>query len=240
MPRSRCGTVAARSPAPVGRRPPAPSARPWTRWASPRSTRRRSWVRRPRAGATVFGLDYFGRPAFLAQSPQFYKQLMVGVFERVYEVGPVFRAEPHDTTRHLAEYTSLDAEMGFIDDHRDVMKVLREVMAGIMPAISRDRGAGGDPGASTSSDALKIAGANPEEPDLAPADERAIGEWAQAGARERIRLRHRLPDGQTPVLHAPGPGAARLLQRFRPALPGARAGHRRAAAAPLRGLRRRA
>ena len=73
-------------------------------------------------GANVFRVDYFGRDAFLAQSPQFYKQTMVGVFERVYEVGPVFRAEPHDTARHLAEYVSLDAELGFIRDHRDVMR----------------------------------------------------------------------------------------------------------------------
>ncbi|GIH09376.1 aspartate--tRNA(Asp/Asn) ligase [Rhizocola hellebori] len=129
------------------------------------------------SGSTVFGLNYFGTPAFLAQSPQFYKELMVGVFERVYEVGPVFRAEPHDTTRHLAEYTSLDAEMGFIADHRDVMKVLREVMAGIMPAISEIEVPEEIP-AVDFAQALKIAGANPEEPDLAPADERAIGEWA--------------------------------------------------------------
>ena len=54
------------------------------------------------SGANVFQLDYFGRPAYLAQSPQLYKQIMVGVFERVYEVGPVFRAEPSDTARHLA------------------------------------------------------------------------------------------------------------------------------------------
>ncbi len=53
-------------------------------------------------GANLFQVDYFGRPAFLAQSPQFYKQTMVGVFERVYETGPVFRAEPHETGRHLA------------------------------------------------------------------------------------------------------------------------------------------
>src|SRR5258705_5288043 len=81
------------------------------------------------SGANVFQLDYFGRPGYLAQSPQFYKQLMVGVFERVYEVGPVFRAEPHDTARHLAQYTSLDAELGFIADHRDVMAVLTAVVA---------------------------------------------------------------------------------------------------------------
>jgi nondiscriminating aspartyl-tRNA synthetase len=72
-------------------------------------------------GANVFTLDYFGKPAFLAQSPQLYKQMMVGVFGRVFEVGPVFRAEPHDTARHLNEYVSLDLEMGFINDFTDIM-----------------------------------------------------------------------------------------------------------------------
>lgn len=76
------------------------------------------------SGANVFRLDYFGRNAYLAQSPQFYKQMMVGVFERVFEVAPVFRAEPHSTTRHLNEYVSLDVEFGFIQDHRTVMKLL--------------------------------------------------------------------------------------------------------------------
>jgi len=129
------------------------------------------------AGATVFALDYFGRKAFLAQSPQFYKQLMVGVFERVYEVGPVFRAEPHDTTRHLAEYTSLDAEMGFIEDHRDVMRVLRDVVAEMVGAVS-DIEVPREIPAVHFADALEIAGADPGEPDLAPADERAMGAWA--------------------------------------------------------------
>lgn len=66
-------------------------------------------------GAEVFKLDYFGKTATLAQSPQFYKQIMVGVFERVYEIAPVYRAEPSATTRHMTEYTSIDAEMGFVD-----------------------------------------------------------------------------------------------------------------------------
>ncbi|SDB12142.1 aspartate--tRNA(Asn) ligase [Eubacterium oxidoreducens] len=72
-------------------------------------------------GANIFKLDYFHRPAVLAQSPQFYKQMMVGVFDRVFEVGPVFRAEKHNTKRHLNEYTGLDFEMGFIDGFEDVM-----------------------------------------------------------------------------------------------------------------------
>lgn len=72
-------------------------------------------------GSNIFKLDYFGRKAFLAQSPQFYKQTMVGVFERVFEVAPVFRAEKHSTARHLNEYTSMDFEMGFIDSFEDIM-----------------------------------------------------------------------------------------------------------------------
>lgn len=72
-------------------------------------------------GSNLFRLDYFHRPAVLAQSPQFYKQMMVGVFDRVFETAPVFRAEKHNTKRHLNEYTSLDFEMGFIDSFEEIM-----------------------------------------------------------------------------------------------------------------------
>ncbi|MBQ1052012.1 aspartate--tRNA(Asn) ligase [Micromonospora sp. C51] len=143
------------------------------------------------SGANVFALDWFGRPAYLAQSPQFYKQLMVGVFERVYEVGPVFRAEPHDTVRHLAQYTSLDVELGFVTDHRDVMVVLRDTLAAMLAAVGeRAAGALATLGVTPPpvpaqipavhfTDALRIAGAPADEPDLAPAHERALGEWAR-------------------------------------------------------------
>src|SRR5512136_349971 len=80
------------------------------------------------SGANVFSVDYFGQKAYLAQSPQFYKQIMVGVFERVFEVGPVFRAEPHDTTRHVNEYVSMDAEFGFIENHFTVMALLNRLV----------------------------------------------------------------------------------------------------------------
>ncbi len=84
-------------------------------------------------GANIFKLDYFGKQAYLAQSPQFYKQMMVGVFERVFEIAPVFRAEKHDTARHLNEYTSVDFEMGFIESFEEIMQMetamLRYVMA---------------------------------------------------------------------------------------------------------------
>ena len=72
-------------------------------------------------GAEVFQLDYFGKTATLAQSPQFYKQMMVGAFERVFEIGHSYRAEPSATTRHLTELTMLDIEMGFVKSHQEVM-----------------------------------------------------------------------------------------------------------------------
>lgn len=74
-------------------------------------------------GANMFRLSYFHKPAVLAQSPQFYKQMMVGVFDRVFETGPVFRAEKHNTKRHLNEYTSLDLEMGYIDGFEEIMEM---------------------------------------------------------------------------------------------------------------------
>lgn len=87
------------------------------------------------SGANVFALDYFGHPAYLAQSPQFYKQIMVGVFERVFEVGAVFRAEQHDTARHVNEYVSLDVEFGFIENHFTVLTLLGELLAHIFETI---------------------------------------------------------------------------------------------------------
>lgn len=143
----------------------------------------------------MFALDYFGRPAFLAQSPQFFKQTLVGVFERVYEVGPVFRAEPHDTARHLAEYTSLDAELGFITDHHDVMRVLTDTLAVMITVIAEQAAAAVlrlgltlpavpapipeiDFGAAQELIAANT-GTDPRgEPDLAPADERWLSAWA--------------------------------------------------------------
>lgn len=78
-------------------------------------------------GAEVFKLDYFGKTATLAQSPQFYKQIMVGAFERVYEIGHSYRAEPSATTRHLTELTMLDIEMGFVDSHDEVLDMVGDM-----------------------------------------------------------------------------------------------------------------
>lgn len=89
-------------------------------------------------GANIFKLEYFHRPAVLAQSPQFYKQMLVGVFDRVFEVGPVFRAEKHNTKRHLNEYTSLDFEMGYIEDYTDIMAMETGFLQYTMELLKKD------------------------------------------------------------------------------------------------------
>lgn len=89
-------------------------------------------------GANVFKLEYFGKKAFLAQSPQVYKQTMVGVYDRVFEAAPVFRAEKHNTTRHLNEYTSLDFEMGYIDGFEDIMDMEAAVLTYIIGLLKRE------------------------------------------------------------------------------------------------------
>ncbi|MGN0541880.1 MAG: aspartate--tRNA(Asn) ligase [Acutalibacteraceae bacterium] len=86
-------------------------------------------------GANVFRLDYFGKEAFLAQSPQFYKQITVGVFERVYEIAPVFRAEKHDTSRHINEYTSVDIEVGFIENYTELMSLETAMLKSVFKYI---------------------------------------------------------------------------------------------------------
>lgn len=89
-------------------------------------------------GANIFKLDYFHKRAELAQSPQFYKQTMVGVYDRVFETAPVFRAEKHNTTRHLNEYMSLDFEMGYIDGFEDVMAMEAGMLKHVMELLKRD------------------------------------------------------------------------------------------------------
>lgn len=89
-------------------------------------------------GANVFKLNYFNKKAELGQSPQFYKQMMVGVFDRVFEVAPVFRAEKHNTTRHLNEYIGLDFEMGYIDSFEDVMAMETGFLKYTMELLKKD------------------------------------------------------------------------------------------------------
>ena len=178
------------------------------------------------SGANVFTVDYFGRPAYLAQSPQLYKQTLVGVFERVFEVGPVFRAEPHDTVLHIAEYVSLDAELGFIEDHRDVLAVLREALAGMLAATVELAG----PAVQTLgvhlpevppeipvvhfADALRLVGAPEDEPDLAPAHERALSAWAREEHGSEFLAVEGYPMRKRPFYTHPQPGDPRWSNSF--------------------------
>lgn len=146
-------------------------------------------------GSEVFEVKYFEYKAYLAQSPQFYKQIMVGVYERAFAVNKTLRAEPSVTTRHLTEVTTLDAEFGFIDSWLDLMEMAEYVIKYIFDCVGKD-----------AKQALSIYGAtipkipdkipyiklreaqeiifkrtgrdNRKEPDLGPEDEREICRWA--------------------------------------------------------------
>ena len=89
-------------------------------------------------GTNLFEVKYFDRVAYLAQSPQFYKEHGVAGFERVFETGHVYRAEPHATSRHLTEYYSLDLEFGFIDGPEDVIQLERELLTYIFDRVNKD------------------------------------------------------------------------------------------------------
>jgi nondiscriminating aspartyl-tRNA synthetase len=178
------------------------------------------------SGATVFAVDYFGRPAYLAQSPQFYKQVLVGIFERVYEVGPVFRAEPHDTVRHLAEYVSLDVELGFVEDHHEVMACLRDVVAGMVagireyaaPAVERLGIELPDVPEKIPTlhftEALEIVGAPADEKDLDPGHERALGEWAKSEHGSDFVLVEGYPTAHRAFYSHPDPDDPRWSRSF--------------------------
>jgi nondiscriminating aspartyl-tRNA synthetase len=182
-------------------------------------------------GTNLFYVDYFGRQAFLAQSPQFYKQILVGVFERVFEVGPVFRAEPHNTSRHLNEYTSLDFEMGFIRDEEEVMDTEQQVLSRIFSEL-RSRCAA----------EFSLFGARvPELPeriprlrldeagrvlveecgvkkrlfqDLHPAEEKLICDWAAERLGSELVFLTRYPVEKRPVYAMPDPEDPKLTRSF--------------------------
>jgi nondiscriminating aspartyl-tRNA synthetase len=93
-------------------------------------------------GTNLFEVEYFDRKVYLAQSPQLYKQALVAAgFERVFEVGPVYRAEKHDTPRHLNEYVSLDVEMGFIESEKDLIDLEKNLLASIFEEVARKNAA---------------------------------------------------------------------------------------------------
>ena len=146
-------------------------------------------------GAEVFEVKYFDYKAYLAQSPQFYKQIMVGVFERVFTVSKTLRAEPSVTTRHLTEATTLDAEFGFIDSWEEIMAMAEYIIKFILKEVNERGGEAlkhyGLESLSIPKEIprLKLREAqkiifertgrdNQQEPDLEPEDEREISKWA--------------------------------------------------------------
>ena len=183
------------------------------------------------SGANVFTIDYFGRQAYLAQSPQFYKQIMVGVFERVFEIGPVFRAEPHDTVRHTNEYVSMDAEFGFIEDHTTVMSLLRAVLHHIVKTWEERNGTElallktKPPVVPQTIPQLDFVAAQEllltlhgedvrGEPDLSPNDERHLGAWALSEHGSDFLFVTGYPMGKRPFYTHPNPTDPRKSNSF--------------------------
>ena len=183
------------------------------------------------SGANVFQIDYFGRPAYLAQSPQFYKQMMVGVFERVYEVGPVFRAEPHATVRHTNEFVSLDVEFGFIRDHFDVMHLLTRLIQAMLAHLREHCARELEllrvemPLAPEQfphidfPDALQLIYERygedcRQEPDLSPQHERWLGEWAKAEHQSDFLFVTGYPMVKRPFYTHPNPADPRYANGF--------------------------
>ena len=142
-------------------------------------------------GAAAFKVGYYyDQTAYLATSPQFYKQIMVGPFERAFTVCKIFRAEKSATTRHLSEATCVDFEMGFIDNEREPMKILEQAIRDTVNAVSSEHAdmfarfntqaplISDEIPVLTLKEALETLGKK-EAPDMEPEDERAICEWAK-------------------------------------------------------------
>ena len=178
-------------------------------------------------GAELFSVNYFGDVAYLAQSPQFFKQMLVGAgFERVFEVGPVFRAEEHKTSRHLNEFTSLDIEMGFVQDVNELMDLEESFLKSLLPILYHEFG-----------EAIKCPPEIPPIPRLAlkealailekeygkiartdenidPEGERLISQWAQREYGVAAAFLHSYPRSIRPFYALPGNHDNALTESF--------------------------
>lgn len=195
-------------------------------------------------GAALFPVDYFGRRAYLAQSPQFYKQMLVGAgLERVFEVAAAYRAEEHDTSRHTNEFISLDLEMGFIESEEDVMRLEEEFLAALAVELERrhaadfallkadlprlpdlDRGCGGRGRAAGSFPRLTMAQAHAvlekefgkasPPGNLDPEGERLLAKWARREAGSDFVFITRWPAVSRPPYAYRDPGEPELTKSF--------------------------
>ena len=190
-------------------------------------------------GTNLFEIKYFERAAYLAQSPQFYKEHGVAGFERVFETGHVYRAEPHATSRHLTEYYSLDFEMGFIDGPEDVIQLERELLTHIFDSLTPRRigSAGTDPRPLPSMLDVPIwtfptassawGGRTPSTISTPKPSDSSAG--SPSRARRRRGLRVGFPAGRAALLYPP---ARHERRGFRPSLQWARDHDRRTTPPP--------
>jgi len=173
-------------------------------------------------GAEVFPVKYYDCTAYLAQSPQLYKQILVGVFERVFTVAHAYRAEPSVTTRHLSEYIGLDAEFGFIDSWQELMDVAERVVKDVFTNVSKECRAELNmyeavvPKVAKKIPRIKMREAqqiifervgrdNRKEPDLTPEDEREICEWAKEKHDSELVFITHYPTKKRPFYTYPDP-----------------------------------
>jgi len=173
-------------------------------------------------GSELFPIEYFDKKAYLAQSPQFYKQIMVGVFERVFTAAHAYRAEPSVTTRHITEYVGLDAEMGFINDWTEVMNmaelVIKEIFQQVKKSCSYELGLYQItiPKTVNQTPCVKLKEAQEiifkrtkidhrDQPDLDPEDEREICRWALEEKGSEIIFITHYPTKKRPMYTHPDP-----------------------------------
>ena len=173
-------------------------------------------------GAQVFPVEYYDKKAFLGQSPQLYKQIMVGVFEKVFTVTKAFRAEPSETTRHLSEYVSLDCEMGFLEKWTDILDIAEKVVLGIFKGVEERCQeelalySATLPVFKTPFPRLKLREAQEiifketgrdvrGDPDLSPEDEKDICEWAKKKHGSEMVFVTHFPTAKRPFYTHPDP-----------------------------------
>jgi aspartyl-tRNA synthetase len=180
------------------------------------------------SGAEVFSLGYFGGQAYLAQSPQFYKQLAIaGGVDRVFEIGPVFRAEPSFTSRHATEFTGVDVELGWITSVEDVMSFEERMLAHALAAVAAEHGAAIEEHFKVSvtvprvpfprltmAEALSIAGAPSSRGDLDPAGERAVSARVRAETGHEFAFVTEYPVSARPFYHLRPAGKPGLTASF--------------------------
>jgi len=173
-------------------------------------------------GADVFHIDYYKYDAYLAQSPQLYKQIMVSIFERVFTIAHAYRAEPSMTTRHMAEYIGLDAEMGFIEDYKDITAMVSLVIKNVFKDVGENCSeelelyGASLPELSEEIPMVKLKEAqeiifertrrdNRKEPDLEPEDEREICKWAKEKHGSELVFISHYPTNKRPFYTYPDP-----------------------------------